>query len=77
MCGGKCKAVQLHFALQMRVCVTCCFSDACRGNGFITDPSLVSALQITDPTSFFTSALSEPWINQVSRHFPFSPRLSE
>lgn len=47
----------------------------CRGNGFITDPSIINALQLSDPTSFFNTMITRPWSNQVPPPPPSSPPL--
>lgn len=47
------------------------------GDGFATDPATLAATGVSDPTRFFTTVLTKPYLSQVSPGFPFKLLLGE
>ena len=49
----------------------------CWGDGFVTDPTVISAFGLTDPKPFLNAALTRPYANQVviSPHY-YPPSIS-
>lgn len=66
--AGPSQRVKVLWLLALNFCAYY----LCRGNGFITDQSILKAVGLSDPTSFFTTMLGKPWLNQVHTN-PQSP----
>ena len=49
----------------------------CWGDGFVTDPNLISSLGLTDPSQFFNQVVGQPYFNNivVSPHY-YPPSIS-
>ena len=49
----------------------------CWGDGFVTDPSIIAAGNLSDPNPFFQTLLTKPYLNNVvvSPHY-YPPSIS-